>query len=99
MQSVSYMCVAKVGKYPYQGGKMLVLTRRPGEEIMIGDEIVIRVVFIAGDRVRLGIDAPTKVAVHRKEVYEAIMAEKQQTAAVLGNDQTIPSSGPQKRPA
>ncbi len=55
---------------------MLVLSRQRDETIMIGDEIEITVVDIRGDKVRLGITAPTRIAVHRKEVYEAIRGEE-----------------------
>ena len=51
---------------------MLVLTRLKNETIMIGDDIEITIVDIRGDKVRLGINAPRTVQVHRKEVYEAI---------------------------
>ena len=51
---------------------MLVLSRHRDESIMIGDDIVVTIVDIRGDKVRLGIDAPTTVPVHRQEVYEAI---------------------------
>ena len=51
---------------------MLVLSRHRDESIMIGDNIVITIVDIRGDKVRLGIQAPTNVPVHREEVYEAI---------------------------
>ncbi len=61
---------------------MLVLSRQRDETIMIGDDIAITVVDIRGDKVRLGITAPTKIAVHRKEVYEAIKAENQRAATV-----------------
>jgi carbon storage regulator len=54
---------------------MLVLSRHRDESIMIGDEIVITIVDIRGDKVRLGIQAPTHVPVHRQEVYEAIKRE------------------------
>lgn len=50
---------------------MLVLSRRLNEQIIIGDSIVITVVEIRGDKVRLGIDAPQNISVHRREVYEA----------------------------
>jgi carbon storage regulator len=60
---------------------MLVLSRQRDETIMIGDEIEITVVDIRGDKVRLGITAPTRIAVHRKEVYEAIRRENEQAAA------------------
>lgn len=51
---------------------MLVLSRHRDEKIMIGDDVVITIVDIRGDKVRLGIEAPGNVAVHRQEVYEAI---------------------------
>ena len=51
---------------------MLVLSRQRDETIMIGDDIELTVVDIRGDKVRIGIKAPTRIAVHRKEVYEAI---------------------------
>jgi carbon storage regulator len=55
--------------------RMLVLSRQRDESIIIGDDIVITVVDIRGDKVRLGIDAPTVISVHRQEVYEAIQRE------------------------
>ena len=54
---------------------MLVLSRQRDESIMIGDNIVITIVDIRGDKVRLGINAPTEIPVHRQEVYEAIQRE------------------------
>jgi carbon storage regulator len=65
---------------------MLVLSRQRDETIMIGDDIEITVVDIRGDKVRLGITAPTRISVHRKEVYEAIKAENQKAAQINGND-------------
>ncbi len=59
---------------------MLVLSRQRDETIMIGDDIEITVVDIRGDKVRVGITAPSRVAVHRKEVYEAIRAENERSA-------------------
>lgn len=55
---------------------MLVLSRYCDESIYIGDDIIITVVDIRGDRVRLGIQAPASVSVHRQEIYEAIAREK-----------------------
>jgi len=55
---------------------MLVLSRKDSESIMIGDDIVITVIEIRGDKVRLGINAPIDTPVHRQEVYEAIEREK-----------------------
>lgn len=63
---------------------MLVLSRQRDETIMIGDDIEITVVDIRGEKVRLGINAPAYVAVHRKEIYEAIKRGKQAAAAMEG---------------
>ena len=63
---------------------MLVLSRQRDETIMIGDEIELTIVDIRGDKVRIGINAPTTVAVHRKEVYEAIKRENEQAANYRG---------------
>jgi len=65
---------------------MLVLSRQRDETIMIGDDIEITVVDIRGDKVRLGITAPTRISVHRKEVYEAIKAENQKAAQINNAD-------------
>ena len=58
---------------------MLVLSRQRDEAIMIGDDIVITIVDIRGDKVRLGIAAPKAIPVHRQEVYEAIERENQRS--------------------
>lgn len=55
---------------------MLVLTRNRDEKIMIGDNIIITIVEIRGDKVRIGIEAPKDVSVHRGEVYKAIQRDK-----------------------
>ena len=55
---------------------MLVLSRQRDESIIIGDNIVVTIVDIRGDKVRLGIQAPKEIPVHRQEVYEAIHREK-----------------------
>jgi len=80
---------------------MLVLSRQRDETIMIGDEIEISIVDIRGDKVRLGINAPTRIAVHRKEVYDAIRHENTQAAQLGTTDldslaQTI-QPGPARR--
>ena len=67
---------------------MLVLSRQRDETIMIGDDVEITIVDIRGDKVRLGITAPPHIAVHRKEVYEAIRREKE--AAGEGKDGKLP---------
>ncbi len=55
---------------------MLVLSRKPGEAIVIDDEITIRVVEIKGDRVKLAFDAPPSVPIHRAEVHQRILNER-----------------------
>jgi len=65
---------------------MLVLSRQRDQTIMIGDDIEITVVDIRGDKVRLGINAPAAVPVHRKEVYEAIKRENRAAANVKPED-------------
>ena len=59
---------------------MLVLSRQKDESIIIGDDIEITIVDVRGDKVRLGINAPKSISVHRKEVYEAIQREKAEKA-------------------
>jgi len=60
---------------------MLVLSRQKDESIIIGDDIEITIVDVRGDKVRLGINAPREISVHRKEIYEAIQREKAQQRA------------------
>ena len=64
---------------------MLVLSRQKDESIMIGDEVEITIVDVRGDKVRLGINAPRNIAVHRKEIYLAIQKEKGEQAAHTTN--------------
>lgn len=56
---------------------MLILTRRVGETVMIGDDVTITVLGVKGNQVRVGINAPKSVAVHREEIYERIKREQQ----------------------
>ncbi len=56
---------------------MLILTRRVGETVMIGDDVTITVLGVKGNQVRVGINAPKTVAVHREEIYERIKREQQ----------------------
>lgn len=56
---------------------MLILTRRPTETVMIGDDITITVLEVRGNQVRIGINAPKHIAVHREEIYERIKNEEQ----------------------
>lgn len=67
---------------------MLVLSRHRHESIMIGDDVVITIVDIRGDKVRLGIEAPQNISVHRQEVYEAIHRAKA--------DQSVDTADPQE---
>ncbi len=70
---------------------MLVLSRKKNESIIINDHITLTVVEIRGDKVRLGIDAPKDVTVHRREVYEAI--QNQAKARESGTPAGAPDSG------
>jgi len=54
---------------------MLILTRRVGESIMIGEEVVVTVLGVKGNQVRIGVNAPKEVSVHREEIYERIKSE------------------------
>ncbi|EMB3081285.1 carbon storage regulator CsrA [Providencia rettgeri] len=60
---------------------MLILTRRINEEVMIGDDIKIRILGVKGNQVRIGIAAPEDVSVHREEIYQRVLAEKSNTTA------------------
>ena len=81
---------------------MLVLSRQRDESIIIGDNIVITIVDIRGDKVRLGIQAPTEIPVHRKEVHDAIVAEnarqEAETEKAAKREAPAPAGGRRKRP-
>ena len=77
---------------------MLVLSRQRDQAIMIGDDVEVSIVDIRGDKVRIGIDAPRSVSVHRKEIYEAIRDENQAAAQISPGDVAAVVSSPQNSP-
>ena len=74
---------------------MLVLSRQRDESIIIGDNVQVTIVDIRGDKVRLGIEAPAEISVHRKEVFDAIQRENRRAAGVTTED--LATSTPPKR--
>jgi carbon storage regulator len=60
---------------------MLIITRRPGEKVMIGDDVVVEVIEVSGSSVRIGIAAPKSVRVYREEIYSAVKEENAASAA------------------
>jgi carbon storage regulator len=60
---------------------MLIITRRPGEKIMVGDDVVVEVIEVSGSSVRIGIAAPKSIPVYREEIWTAVQAENQAAAA------------------
>jgi carbon storage regulator len=73
---------------------MLVLSRKKDERIVIGDNVSICVVEVRGDKVRLGIEAPPEITVHRQEVYDAIQAERAARGAGASDDDGMPTRNP-----
>jgi len=74
---------------------MLVLSRQRDESIVIGDNVIVTIVDVRGDRVRLGIEAPREISVHRREVYDAIQRENQQASQIQPDQARRISEGAQ----
>ena len=65
---------------------MLILTRRVGETLMVGDDVTVTVLGVKGNQVRIGVNAPKDVAVHREEIYDRIRKENENNSAPKNND-------------
>ncbi len=78
---------------------MLVLSRQKDESIVIGDDVEITIVDVRGDKVRLGINAPREISVHRKEIYNAIQKEKAQNGGTSPKNDPSADHGSNGKPA
>ena len=72
---------------------MLILTRRVGETLMIGDEVTVTVLGVKGNQVRIGVNAPKEVAVHREEIYDRIKREQETSHVPADNSQPDSTGG------
>ncbi len=78
---------------------MLMMTRRAGQKIVIGDGITIEIVEVAGNTVRLGVDAPRSVPVYREEIWTAVRAENEAAATAATTATELPAAPPAAAPA
>ena len=73
---------------------MLIITRRPGEKLMLGDDIVVEVMEVSGSSVRIGIAAPRSIPVYREEIWTAVKEENAAAATASDIDLPIPDTTP-----
>ncbi len=77
---------------------MLILTRRVGETLVIGDNVTVTVLGVKGNQVRIGVNAPKDVSVHREEIYERIKREKESGVQSLGSEPIADTELPDGEP-
>jgi len=83
--------VIKNKTFSGKGSAMLILTRKSGEKIAIGDDIVINFLEIKGTQVKVGVEAPRHVTIHRQEVYERVKEENKAASSMSATDLSIAS--------